>query len=149
MKKYIGILGLSLILSYSALADTTIPWTKEGCESAKGIWITAHTATDEGCDVNHCNGLNFCKSNTNALDWWNALIWCQAIGHKLADAESACPNAISGNSNCPNLGIPRVSYEFWTSTIASNPQNSYLFTSSAQKPTSYRSTYKTYALCME
>ena len=37
-------------LTTRALAETTIPWTKEGCESVKGKWITAHSPDDDGCD---------------------------------------------------------------------------------------------------
>ena len=95
---------LAISLTTQALAETTIPWTKEGCESVKGIWTTANKATDtdKGCDANHCNGLNFCQSPVR-LNWWSALIWCKSIGHKLVELETACPNGLSASFSCANL----------------------------------------------
>ena len=63
-------LAMTLILAHSALAETTIPWTKEGCESVKGTWIAAHLPDDDGCDTAHCNGMNFCTSNHGNMNWW-------------------------------------------------------------------------------
>ena len=34
---------LAISLATRAFAETTIPWTKEGCESVKGTWVTAHS----------------------------------------------------------------------------------------------------------
>ena len=108
---------LAISLTTQALAETTIPWTKEGCESVKGTWITAHSATDEGCDTAHCNGRNFCAyggTKTMNMNWWSALIWCQSIGRELTDIETACPNGIASSSSCANLkGETRL---YWTST---------------------------------
>ena len=53
MNKILGVFFLSLVISTSAQAVTTIPWTKEGCESVKGEWITAHSPDDDGCDAAH------------------------------------------------------------------------------------------------
>ena len=91
-------------LTTRALAETTIPWTKAGCESVKGTWITAHLPDDDGCDTAHCNGMNFCKSAQN-MNWFSALIWCQSIGHKLVEFSSACPGSIPDvrASTCANL----------------------------------------------
>ena len=90
-------------LATQALAETTIPWTKEGCESVKGTWITAHSATDEGCSVTSCNGMNFCKAPIT-MNWFNALIWCQSIGHKLATFSNLCPRVTGPNtSTCTNI----------------------------------------------
>ena len=118
MKKFLGALFLSLAVSHSALAGTNIPWTKEGCESVKGTWITAKSATDAGCDAAHCNGLSFCRS-PQGMNWWSAVIWCQSIGHQLADIEVACPNGRSSGNTCANLsGI--LSGLVWFSTPVSN-----------------------------
>ena len=92
---------LAISLATQAFADTTIPWTKEGCESVKGTWITAHSATDDGCDAAHCNGLNFCRS-PQTMNLWSAAIWCKSIGRELADVETACPKGMS-LGGCPNL----------------------------------------------
>ena len=116
MKKILGVLFLSVILARSAFAVTTIPWTKEGCESVKGQWITAHSATDSGCDANHCNGLTFCEQPLR-VNWWSALLWCQSIGHKLVDIETACPKGLSVGA-CANLN-GRVIDLGWTSTPVS------------------------------
>ena len=102
MKRYIVALFIGLVLSTSVLADTTIPWTKAGCESAQGKWITAHSATDTGCDAAHCNGLHFCKSSQE-MNWFSALIWCKSLGHKLTDLDTACPNGLSSGNTCANL----------------------------------------------
>ena len=114
MKKIFGTLVLSLLVSTSALADTNIPWTKEGCESVKGVWVTANSATDEGCDAAHCNGMNFCR-NTFDQNWWSALLWCKAIGRELTDVETACPNGIASSKSCANLK-GKVASAYWTST---------------------------------
>jgi len=97
MKRLLGVLVCSFILSHSALAVTNIPWTKEGCESVKGTWITAKSATDDGCDAAHCNGLHFCRSSQK-MNWWSAAIWCQSIGRKLASLANVCPGIPTGNN---------------------------------------------------
>ena len=117
MKKYIGALFLSMALSHAVLADTTIPWTKAGCESVKGKWITAHSATDSGCDAAHCNGKNFCRSTTT-MNWWSALIWCKSIGHKLVSFDTLCPGIPSGpnktQGSCAN--VTNIDADVWTWT---------------------------------
>jgi len=95
MKKFLSVLCLSITVSHMALADTTIPWTKAGCESVKGQWITAHSSTDSGCDAAHCNGLSFCKS-PQVMTWFSALTWCKSIGHKLVDFNHLCPGIPTG-----------------------------------------------------
>jgi len=102
MKSSFLIFFLSLILSHSAMAVTNIPWTKEGCNSVNGTWVTAHSPTDSGCDAAHCNGRNFCRSNVS-MNWWSALIWCKSIGRELADIETACPNGLASGRTCANL----------------------------------------------
>ena len=102
MKSSFLIFFLSLILSHSAMAVTNIPWTKEGCESVKGKWVTAHSATDSGCDAAPCNGRNFCRSSMT-MNWWSALIWCKSIGRELTDIETACPNGLNSGRTCANL----------------------------------------------
>ena len=105
MKKLnFAILGalLAINLTTQAFAETTIPWTKEGCESVKGTWITAHSPDESGCDAAHCNGLNFCKS-PQGMNWFSALIWCKSIGRKLAEVETACPNGLASGGACANL----------------------------------------------
>ncbi|MBP5343717.1 MAG: hypothetical protein J6Y85_01390, partial [Alphaproteobacteria bacterium] len=66
-----------------------------------GTWITAHSATDEGCDAAHCNGLNFCRS-AQKMNFFSALIWCKSIGHKLTDVETVCPNGLASGQTCAN-----------------------------------------------
>ena len=119
-----GALMLTCLVT-RAFAETTIPWTKAGCESVKGTWITAHSATDDGCDAAHCNGLNFCtlNVNNNGLNWWSALIWCKSIGRELASIEDACPNGLAGSGICANL--PKGT-TFWTTTSKSNTEQ-YVF----------------------
>ena len=124
MKRFLGILFLSLVISTSAQAVTTIPWTKEGCESVKGTWITSHAATDSGCDAAHCNNRNFCRSNVQ-MSWFSALIWCQSIGRTLTDVETACPNSLSNNT-CANL--KENLSQNWTSTPCGQ-QSAYLLES--------------------
>ena len=109
---------LAISLATRALAETTISWTKEGCESVKGTWITAHSPTDDGCDAAHCNGRNFCRSSQQ-MNWFSALIWCKSIGRELTDIETACPNAMASSSICQNLYGPNKS-DFWTTTPASS-----------------------------
>jgi len=113
MKKLLGALFLNLVVSTSVFADTAIPWTKEGCESVKGTWITAHAATDSGCDANHCNGHNFCRSQVG-MNWFSALIWCKAIGRQLANVETACPRGLASGGSCANLYSVSVRHaDFW------------------------------------
>ena len=126
MKKLnFAILGalLAISLTTRAFADTTIPWTKEGCESVKGTWITAHSPDDDGCDANHCNGLNFCRS-PQEMHWFSALVWCKSIGRELADVETVCPNGVASSMTCANLAglIPPTGHNWysWTKTPSSN-----------------------------
>ena len=125
MKKLnFAILGTCLLtaLTTRALAETTIPWTKEGCESVKGTWITAHSPDESGCNANHCNGRNFCRSNV-MMNWWSALIWCKSIGRELTDIETACPRGLS-SSSCANLKS-KGGGNCWMSDVTSNPSWSY------------------------
>ena len=156
MKKYIEILGLGLILSCSAMADTTIPWTKEGCESVKGTWITAHSATDSGCDAAHCNGKSFCISGIR-MNWWSGLIWCQSIGHQLTSFANLCPNTpVDGSMVCANIkGLYTTDskrYGLTTMPLASGNTPFVQFTSGtvANKNRNYASNaYSPYAICEE
>ena len=136
-------------LTTPAFAETTIPWTKEGCESVKGTWITAHSPDDDGCDAAHCNGLNFCRSNKQ-MNWFSALIWCKSIGRELTDVETACPNGLASGNVCPNLDGFRKVY-MWTSTPCSST-NSYMIHQSSASPIwcSYSNrnlSSQNYALC--
>ncbi|MBP5344277.1 MAG: hypothetical protein J6Y85_04320 [Alphaproteobacteria bacterium] len=90
MKKNIFVLAFSLTFATAAHAETTIDWTQAGCESVGGTWITAHSATDEGCDAAHCNGMHFCRS-PNYMNWFSALTWCKGIGRNLVDFYHICP----------------------------------------------------------
>jgi len=128
MKKLLGIMALSLLLAEPVSAEMTIPWTKAGCESVNGNWITARSPTDEGCDANHCNGEHFCMSK-QTMNWWSALIWCQWIGRELSDIETACPHSLSARRACVNLeGRMNVSGNnfSWLSTQLSNTGAYYL-----------------------
>jgi len=120
MKKLLGVLFLSMILAKSAFAGTTIPWTKEGCQSVKGTWITARSATDSGCDAAHCNGMNFCRGPV-AMNWFSAMIWCQSIGHKVASWANACPGMPTGSAPCANLNGVGSGYG-WTGTSTNEQQ---------------------------
>ena len=136
---------LTISLATQALADTTIPWTKEGCESVKGTWITAHLPTDDGCDAAHCNGMNFCRSSQK-MNWWSALIWCKSIGRELTDIETACPKAISSSSICQNLYGPNKT-DFWTTTPASSDMTYKLGNSGREIQAFSRSRNSGAALC--
>jgi len=114
---------LAISLATQAFAETTIPWTKEGCESVKGVWITAHAATDDGCDAAHCNGKNFCRA-PKTMNYWSALIWCKSIGHNLPDIETLCPNGLNSGGTCANLS-GRMGAEVW-STTSSNDYSQYI-----------------------
>ena len=124
MKKYIGVLWFCMAVVTSAQADTTIPWTKEGCESVKGTWLTAHKTTDSGCDAAHCNGKSFCRSNVT-LNWFNALVWCKSIGHNLVSWENLCPGTPLGPNNatgaCPNVKGVGGNLWGWTSAVWTSP----------------------------
>ena len=127
MKKLnFAIFGACLLtaLATGALAETTIPWTKAGCESVKGTWITAHSATDSGCDAAHCNGMSFCRSASTAT-WFNALIWCKSIGRNLASFSHLCPGDVTQPGvACANMRLGGSSHTYlwssmpWNSTQA-------------------------------
>ena len=95
MKKNIFLLALGLTFATAAHAETTIEWTEAGCQSVGGTWITAHNATDEGCDAAHCNSLNFCRSDQK-MNFFSALIWCKSIGRNLVSFANLCPGIPSG-----------------------------------------------------
>ena len=108
MKKYIGVLFISLILSQTALAEWGANCTNNG-----GIIVTANSyGNDKGglCNnpsdttlSNNCNGQSFCRSN-NYMNWWSAFTWCESIGGKLASFASICPETqIAVPGTCPNL----------------------------------------------
>ena len=48
------------------------------CESAGGV-------------VKEANNITFCKSG-QVMNWLSAYTWCEAIGGKLAEQSSVCPN---------------------------------------------------------
>lgn len=81
MKKYIGMICLSVLLSTSAVA--------ESCAGGSGTVIT-------GLD-----GTRYCKSNIT-MNWWSAFAWCDAIGGQLIDITTECIKT-TGTTGCPNL----------------------------------------------
>ena len=95
MKKNIFLLALGLTFATMAHAETIIEWTKAGCQSVGGTWITAHNASDEGCDAAHCNSLNFCQS-PQKMNFFSALIWCKSIGRNMVSFANLCPGIPSG-----------------------------------------------------
>ena len=111
MKKYIGFFAVCL-LAQSALAEWGANCTNNG-----GTIITAnsygndksgglcHDPSDSNVTQN-CNGKIFCESN-EAMNWWSAFTWCEAIGGRLASFESMCPGIIRTPNDtigaCPNL----------------------------------------------
>ena len=98
MKKIIIFLCLCVCFVPSVIAET--------CENNGGTLITAHAATDPGCDSKTCNGKTFCKSD-KAMNWWSAFTWCESQGRTLAEFSSMCPGvsqAPAGTTgDCPNL----------------------------------------------
>ena len=143
MKKNIILLALSLTFATAAHAETTIPWTKEGCESVQGTWITAHSSTDSGCDAAHCNGKNFCRSNVK-MNWFSALIWCHSIGRELTDLETACPNGLASGNTCANLK-DKVPNNQFTATPSGNKM--YAIGYSGSRMVDHQKTDINYALC--
>ena len=134
---------LAISLATQAFAETTIPWTKEGCESVKGTWLTAHSPDDNGCDAAHCNGLNFCQSNVS-MNWWSALIWCKSIGRKLAEVETACPNALASGGACANF---KEMYSSWLNMPSSGGSAYYIATGRVSTTDRSRTTRPPTALC--
>ncbi|MBP5344389.1 MAG: hypothetical protein J6Y85_04910, partial [Alphaproteobacteria bacterium] len=114
-----------------------------------GTWITAHSATDEGCDAAHCNGLNFCRS-AQKMNFFSALIWCKSIGHKLVDIDTACPNSIS-SQKCQNLKIGLSSTLFWSSMPSpyKDGQTVYFRADSGIDLDGKKNTDAVFALCKE
>ncbi|MBP5343954.1 MAG: hypothetical protein J6Y85_02645 [Alphaproteobacteria bacterium] len=149
MKKNIFVLALSLTFATAAHAETTIEWTKAGCESVGGTWITAHSPTDSGCDAAHCNGLNFCQS-PQKMNWFSALIWCKSIGHKLVSFEHLCPGiptAANDNGPCTNIKSRGVSWG-WTN-LPSGSQNAFTveLVNGHSHNNAARSSASTWAVC--
>ncbi|MBP5344468.1 MAG: hypothetical protein J6Y85_05305 [Alphaproteobacteria bacterium] len=146
MKKYSLILGISLMLSQTALAETTIEWTQAGCQSVGGTWITAK------------NGTNFCRGPVQT-NWFNALIFCKSIGHNLVSFEHLCPGiSVAPNSakgacaNANNIGNVWV----WTGMPWSTNQALHVDLSNGRVYADYgagsgatRNTVAFYALCEE
>ena len=89
MKKYIGLLILSVFLSTTVLAE----WTDANCTNRGGKIITG---------VN--NSLKFCQSAVT-MNWWSAHAWCKAHNGQLADAQNICLGTpLSGNeAACRNV----------------------------------------------
>ncbi len=124
MKKYIGMICLSVLLSTSALA--------ESCAGGSGTVIT-------GLD-----GTRYCQSNTN-VNWWSAFAWCDAIGGRLIDVTEECIKT-TGTSGCPNLtGVGKGTV--WTQNVSSANSAYYVILSSGAVYYSGRAGYNA-ALCV-
>ena len=121
MKKIIMFLCLCVFLTTPAMAEPT-------CEGHGGKLITAHAASDEGCDSKTCNGKTFCKSE-KAMNWWSAFTWCESQGRKLADFSVMCPGVSQTPANtagdCPNLQGLAESGWVWSS-LASGSNGAFL-----------------------
>lgn len=96
MKKYIGMICLSVLLSTSAVA--------ESCAGGSGTVI-------KGLD-----GTRYCQSNTN-MNWWSAFAWCDAIGGQLIDITTECIKT-TGTTGCPNLTVTGSAW-VWTQNVPS------------------------------
>ena len=101
MKKYIGLIGLGLILSTQSVATT---WTDANCTNRGGTIVTTNSGT------------KFCRSNA-AMNWWRANVWCQRHGGQLASAQSVCQMAYQNNARCPNFISPVGMIEYWLSDV--------------------------------
>ena len=67
------LLGFCLMATNGVVADFAT-----SCESAGGV-------------VKEANNITFCKSG-QVMNWISAYTWCEAIGGKLAEQSSVCPN---------------------------------------------------------
>ena len=88
MKKYIGLIGLGIILSTQSVATT---WTAANCTNRAGSIIEA------------ADGKLFCVSNVD-VNWYSANVWCEKHGGKLSSYQNACNLAAPYvAAKCPNL----------------------------------------------
>ncbi len=124
MKKYIGMICLSVLLSTSAVA--------ESCAGGSGTVVT-------GLD-----GTRYCQSNTN-MNWWSAFAWCDAIGGQLIDITTECIKT-TGTTGCPNL-TETGSALVWTQNVPSAIYAYFVYLSSGAVTTSNRDSSIT-ALCV-
>ena len=115
MKKLVFFLCMCTFLAAPAMAET--------CENNGGTLITAHAATDPGCDSKTCNGKTFCKSD-KAMNWWSAFAWCESQGRTLAEFSKMCPGVSQAPANttgdCPNLQGKGDNVWVWSSLAYSD-----------------------------
>ena len=102
MKKYFGLMALSLIWMNNALAANE--WSTENCNDTTGGQVV--TLGDK----------TFCKSKEK-MNWWSASSWCRAMGGRIPSIQELCPNqSLTNDATCP------ISYasDTWSSTPYSN-----------------------------
>ena len=106
MKKYIGLIGLGLMLSTQSVATT---WTDANCTNRGGTIKIAQ------------NGQKFCFSN-KPMNWWSANVWCQRHDGQLVNIASWCPGtAVKGGELCANYSLDR----FWLRDVTSSSSNAF------------------------
>ena len=92
--------------------------TTETCANGAGTVIT-------GAITGH----KYCKSN-NAMNWWNAVAWCDALGRQLFPLNNCeCDNTtancnLNGTRVCPELTNVSGSIVIWSATPV-NKENAY------------------------
>lgn len=107
MKTSLALMCGVLMMSSVVFAEDTV----ETCANGAGTIVTGAVT-----------GYKYCRSNSNDMNWWNAVSWCDAMGRKLFDrANCACGNTTAdcAGSICPEL--KGVGSGDWVWTITRSP----------------------------
>ena len=81
------------ILMMSSVAMAEGETTVETCAGGGGTLVTGKS------------GYKYCKSN-KAMNWWNAVAWCDAMGKRLIDlnTDCGCNGTVKCEEYCPEIG---------------------------------------------
>lgn len=104
MNKFLMLTCGMLMVSSVALAEETTP---ETCANGAGTVV-----------IGAVSGHKYCRSQTLALNWWNAWAWCDAQGKKLFGLDNCrCDATINCVNKCPELNLGNGTWT-WTATPA-------------------------------
>ena len=109
MKPFVILTCFGLMISTASMAED-ISTPTETCANGAGTVITGAVT-----------GHKYCASN-NAMNWWNAVSWCDTLGRKLFNLNDCECSSATANCNengkpiCPEL-MKVGSKQIWTSSF--------------------------------
>ena len=131
MKTSLALMCGVLMMSSVVFAEDTV----ETCANGAGTIVTGAVT-----------GYKYCRSNSNDMNWWNAVSWCDSIHMEPFDLNDCHWEQVTSLSNCPEAtGISDGM--FWTATLTQDNKRHVIEAYSGYIKYTYTPDYSWRVLC--